>query len=74
MKKYKTLKPFLDMPVGSIGIQESNSIYTFRYDYSQYSVSSDMIEFLTEYFEEIKEDRIDFRKFIGRYNTELCIK
>ena len=73
MKKYKTLKPFLDMPVGSIGIQESNSIYTFRYDDSQYSVSSDMIEFLTEYFEEI-EEQIDFSKFIWRCNTELCIK
>ena len=73
MKKYKTLKPFLNVPAGSIGTQESNSIYTFRYDDSQCSVSSDMIEFLTEYFEEI-EEQIDFSKFIWRWKKRLCIR
>ena len=75
MKKFKTLKQFLDMPVGSIGTQESNNTnYTFRYDGYRYHMSNDVVEFLTEYFEEIKEEQIDFSKFIGRCNTELCIK
>ena len=73
MKNYKTLKPFLNIPIWNIGTQESKSIYTFRYNDSQCSVSSDVIEFLTEYFEEI-EEQIDFSKFIGRSAQDLCIK
>ena len=65
MRKYKTLKPFLNIPVGTIGTQESNSNYTFIYNDRQcYVSSSDVVEFLKEYFEEIKEEQIDFSKFI----------
>jgi len=86
MKKYKTIKQFINIPVWSIGkLDTSLWLLDKRYaqaefqwssdgvDLYRYSYHKDIVEFLTEYFEEIKE-QIDFSKFIGRCNTELCIK
>ena len=87
MKKYKTIKQFINIPVWSIGkLDTSLWLLDKRYaqaefqwssdgvDLYRYSYHKDIVEFLTEYFEEIKEEQIDFSKFIGRCNRDLVIK
>jgi len=74
MKKFKCIKKFMNIPVWTIWEQlPFNLDIRFKYDEKFSDIDIRIVEFLTDFFEEVKEE-IDFNEWVGRYWDALYIK